>query len=214
MDGTLLARRSIDAICEAFGLEGRLASLDREVQGLPAFRVAERVARLLAGLRVDSLLEVFDQIPLNPGVRELLAHFRRAGYVTALATDSYRLLARRLALKLGIDLVYGHELEVRAGLITGRLLTPYQCLEIPGCSRYHTCKLRFLEWGRRVFGGPVVTVGDGDSDYCMSRAADLAIAYRGKGPRIRRAAALLVDDYHELLRVLPARLPYKGADVS
>lgn len=172
MDGTLLAKRTVDELCKAFNLNEQLKQIEKESKELPAFKVAEKVAELFKSIAKTKMDEIFDTIPLNSGADKFIEYMKKNGFITAIATDSYEFLAERLANKLKIDIVYGHKAELKEGIFTGRLLSEYKCLEIPGCKRYYVCKLWFLRRLKEKFGGKVITVGDGDSDYCMSTEAD------------------------------------------
>lgn len=206
MDGTLLAKRTVDVLSKAFGLENRLKQIDKESKGLPAFKVSEKVARIFQGIPKVRMEEVFDTIPLNPNAEKFIIYVKQKGLITAIATDSYQFLAERLAKRLKVDMVYGHKVEFSKGVFTGRLLSKYQCLEISGCKRYYICKLWFLQRVRERFEAPIITIGDGESDYCMSTKADLAIAFKPKCESLVKVAKLVVESFDELLPLVRTTL--------
>jgi len=199
MDGTLLERRTVDELCDSFGLRKELDLIDRESSNLPAFRVAEMIAGLFKGKTIHEIEAVFDNIPANAGAGEFIKSIKQNGFVTSIATDSYEFLARRLAQRLGIDLVYGHKIQILKGRFTGRILSPYRCLEIPGCKRFYTCKLWFLRECKKKYGGPVITLGDGDGDYCMSTESDLPIAFKPRSKPLVDVCKLVVYSFEDLL---------------
>jgi len=198
MDGTILSKRSIDVFCEELGLKERLAEVDRLSPTLPAYRVSEMIAKFFAGLPRDKLEELFDSIPLNRGADDFISFLKSSQFLVAIATDSYQFLAERLSRRIGADAVYGNIMEIRGNTLTGRLLTDHRCLKIEGCREYSTCKLWFMRNLKDKFGGVTVAVGDGESDLCMIKEADIGIAYRPKNQSIARVAKIIASSFLEI----------------
>jgi phosphoserine phosphatase len=198
MDGTLLSRRSIDVFCTVLGLTEKLAEIDKLSPDLPAYRVSEMIAAFFEGVPRHRLESIFDAIPLSDGADEFVSHLKSKGFFIAIATDSYEFLAERLARKIGADTVYGNIVEMRDGLLTGKLLTKPRCLKIRGCRQYSTCKLSFMrELSGRV-GGLTLAVGDGESDFCAISEADMGVAFRPKAQSIVMVADTVASNYSEV----------------
>jgi phosphoserine phosphatase len=198
MDGTLLARRSIDVFCAELGLTQKLAEVDVVSPSIPAYKTGEIIASFFKGISKRTLEDLLDAIPINTGAHDFVRFLKSEGFMIAIATDSYEFLARRLATKLGADLAYGNIMEIRDGSLTGRLLTDRRCLKVEGCREYATCKLWFMRKLRDRFGGLTVAVGDGDSDFCAIGGADIGIAYRPKTRSIAAVADIVGSDYHQI----------------
>jgi len=199
MDGTLLAQRTVDVLCEAYDLKHELDKIDKESSKLPAFKIAEKVAKLFKDIAITDIQSIFNKIPLNPYVREFIEFIRQEGFITAIATDSYQFLAENLARRLNVDIVYGHDVEIINGRFTGCITSEYKCQEIRGCRKYYVCKLWFLQQCRRLFNPWTMTIGDGESDFCMSTESDFAIAFNPKSKRLGRVCDLKVSSFSELL---------------
>ncbi|WP_455276121.1 HAD family hydrolase [[Eubacterium] cellulosolvens] len=206
MDGTILAKRSIDVFCETFGLTEELEDIDKLSKSLPAYKITERIVELLKGKRRQEMIDIFNSIPLNPGVENFIDFLRKKDIMIAIATDSYQFLAEILAKKLGIETVYGNIIEFKNDLITGKVLTKFHCLKISQCKEYAVCKLWFLREIRSLTGGIIVCVGDGDSDYCAFTEADIAIAYRPRSNRLKTISDTTVTDFDEALNYLKERI--------
>lgn len=202
MDGTLLSKRTIDTLCDALGLSERLRIIDQVSLTLPAYRVTQEITKLLHGKAKETIEQLFDSIPLNAGAEELVCFFRDRNFITAVVTDSYQFLAELLAKRLGSDATYGNIAEIRNGVLTGRLLTPHNCMNIPNCREHSVCKLWFLQKFRNEFGGLAISVGDSESDICMTLGADIGVAYRPKSPRLKQIARIVVSDFKELIGLL------------
>jgi len=202
MDGTILAKRSIDVLCDRCGFTSRLKEIDLELREAPRYLVTEKIAELFAWRRRTDLESIFDSIPLNEGVHQLISFLKGRGFTVALATDGYRFLADRLKDRLQLDLVFGNTLQFEGDLLTGRLSTVPGCLKIPNCREYLVCKLRILKSLQDTLGGRTVAIGDSDSDYCMLEGADISIAYKPKVERIKEKADLVAQDFNEVITFL------------
>jgi len=198
MDGTVLSKRSIDVFCEELGFKQRLTEVDRLSSNLPACEVSEMIAKFFAGLPINTLEELFDSIPLNQGADDFVSFLKTNRFLVAIATDSYQFLAERLSRRIGADVVYGNIMEIRGNTLTGRLLTDHRCLKIEGCREYSTCKLWFMRNLKDKFGGVTVAVGDGESDLCMIKEANIGIAYRPKSQSITRVAKIVASSFLEI----------------
>lgn len=206
MDGTILAKRSIDVLCEEFGYGSRLKEIDRQFRQAPRSLVTMKIVELFAGRRRSDFEDVFDLIPLNEGVHQFISFLKDKGFTVVLATDGYKFLADRLKDRLTLDLVHGNVLTFEGDLLTGQVFTPVGCLKIPGCKEYLICKLRLLRSLQDALGGRTVAVGDSDADYCMLKEADISIAYKPKVERLRQTADLVTQDFSEALIFLENRL--------
>lgn len=201
MDGTILSKRTVDVFCSAFNLNDRLKLIDEVSGRLPAYRVEEMVAELFKGRKVDEMLELFSCIPLNEGVEEFIEKLKEKDFGTAVATDSYTFLAKNLADRLKIDFVYGLDVEISDDIFTGKIVSAYRCLEIPSCRRYYVCKLWFIRRLREMYRVPIISLGDGESDYCMSTEADYPIAFSPKTRKLRKVCKLTVKSFRELVKL-------------
>jgi phosphoserine phosphatase len=201
MDGTILSQRTVDVFCNAFNLNDRLKLIDEVSESLPAYRVEEMVAELFKGRKIDEMLGLFNCIPLNEGVEEFIKKLKENDCGVAIATDSYTFLAKNLASRLKVDYVYGLEVEIIDNIFTGKILSEYRCLEIPLCKRFYVCKLWFIRKLKEMYRVPIVSLGDGESDYCMSTGADYPIAVNPKTLKLRKVCKLSVKGFKDLLEL-------------
>jgi phosphoserine phosphatase len=206
MDGTLLAKRTIDTFCESFGLQRELKKIDKMAITLPAYEITNKIAKLLAGKKKKDLMNIFNTIPLSPGAQDFINFLKKKEFFIAIATDSYQFLADALAVRLNIDMAYGNILEFNNGVITGRVLTPLRCLKIPDCKEFSICKLWFLRRLKSRINGITVCVGDGGSDICAFTEADISIAYRPRNDRLKNIAHEVVSDFDDATKVLKNEL--------
>jgi phosphoserine phosphatase len=136
---------------------------------------------LLKGLSAKSLEEVLETIPLAHGAERLMRTLRLLGYKTAILSGGFTFFARHLQQRLGIDYIYANELEVAAGVVTGRVIPPI----VNGARK--ASLLGEIASREGISLEQVVAVGDGANDIPMLKLAGMGIAYRAK-PLVREKA--------------------------
>ncbi len=183
VDSTLIQGEVIEMLAARVGVEEEVAAItDAAMRGELDFAASlrQRVATL-AGLSVEVLKEVADQLELMPGARTTLRTLRRLGYHCGVVSGGFRQIVQPLADELMLDFVAANELEVVDGTLTGRVV---------GTIIDRAGKAEALrEFARRagVPLGQTVAVGDGANDIDMLTAAGLGVAFNAK-PALREIA--------------------------
>lgn len=204
MDGTLLAERTVDVLCDVLGKRPQLREIERRASRMPAHAVSEEVAQLFRGTNRETMRKIFNSIPLNPGARDLVEFLKGHRFKVIIVTNSYQFLAEELASELKVDGVCGIEAIFDDDTFTGKL-RELPRVKRPNCRKHALCKLRILKETRKGLSGIVLAVGDDESDLCMISEADIGIAFRPKGEKLRKAAMLTVESFEELKRLLSLR---------
>lgn len=202
MDGTLLAKRSVDILADALGKMSELKAINERSSNMPAYAVSEEVAELFAGTSRETMLRIFRSIPLNPGVRDFIRFLKGHGYKTVIVTDSYDFLAKDLASRIGIDATCGNVAIFNGNRFSGKILKGLPRADKNDCKKHSLCKLRVLRDFKRGRNGTVLSVGDNRGDVCMVAEADIGVAYRPKSEELREVATLTVSSFKELKRAL------------
>jgi phosphoserine phosphatase/dolichol kinase len=82
----------------------------------------KHVFRVFKGFSVDEFLQIFKQVPLLPGVREVFERLSSTGWKTALISSGLpSFVVRDLASTLGADYALGFELEIIDDVVTGEI---------------------------------------------------------------------------------------------
>lgn len=206
MDGTLLEARTVDVLCGELGLTDELKRIDRQARCVEHYRVSKAIARLFSGLRAAELERAFDRIAVTNGAKEFVQFLKSNGFITAIITDSYTFLASRLVERLGVERVWGNELEIVEGIVTGRVRMPLGWEKQRNCQRKSVCKLHAMyELGNEYSIGKneTLAIGDSKSDSCMIENAAIGVAFRPKDPEIIKVADIIVyTDFFELMEKL------------
>jgi phosphoserine phosphatase len=195
MDSTLISIETLDEMADLMGKKAEVAALtEAAMRGEIADykqSLRERVA-LLAGMPEAALDEVYEQrLRINPGAETLIAACKKAGLACLLVTGGFTCFTDRLRVRLGLDDVRANVLEVRDGVLTGRLL-PQDWGDI--CDGDEK-RRKLLEACAALGVGPerAIAVGDGANDLPMMRAAGLSVGYRAK-PAVRQEVDVAIDE--------------------
>lgn len=190
MDSTLIQVEVIDEMALRAGVADCVTSLtEQAMQGLLPFRASliERT-RLLAGLPVEVLAEVAENLPLAHGARRLLNTLKKLGYCTAVISGGFEYFGRYLQQQLDIDHLYANKLDIQAGRLTGRVSG-----EIIDGER-KALLLKEIAASEGIPLEQVVAVGDGANDLPMLAVAGFGIAYHAK-PLVRQVAQHNISSY-------------------
>lgn len=78
--------------------------------------------KMFKGIKVEELRRIFGQIPLMPNVEGVFERLKSERWKTALISSGLpTVVVKDLALRLGADHVFGFELEVKNGVLTGEI---------------------------------------------------------------------------------------------
>jgi len=206
MDGTLIQGRLIEVLSRKYQLSIKVKSIQTE-KSLLGYQKTEIIANLLAGIRADDVIQSIDSIPLMLNAKKIVAWFKNNGYYTGIITDSYTIAAEVIAKKLELDFFAANELEVKDGIITGRISMPLgweknNCpCQISICKRYH---LSFFANKFDVEIKDTIAIGDTRGDICMINHAGLGIAFMPKDNEILRHSKNIIrkPDLNEIMNYM------------
>jgi len=188
VDSTLIQDEVIELLAAHAGREAEVAEVtEAAMRGELDFAesLRSRVATL-AGLPESVLDEVRAEIRLTPGARTLVRTLKRLGFTVAVVSGGFIEIVGDLARELDIDHAHANRLEVRDGLLTGRVLG-----DIVDRAGKAAALRRFAEVERLPLSR-TVAIGDGANDLDMLDAAGLGIAFNAK-PIVREQADTAVN---------------------
>ena len=197
VDGALILEEVIDLLGREAGCEEEIAQITSQaMQGELDFEssLRKRVS-LLEGLPVSVFEKVFDSIHLTPNAQEFISILQKNGILVGLVSGGFTPIVERLAKSLGIAYFSANQLEVKDGLLTGKLVGQIINPEV---------KKATLEQWRKELQFPrerTVAIGDGANDLLMLKSAGLGIAFCAK--EVLKKEIPHHVDKRDFLEVLP-----------
>ena len=197
VDGTLILEEVIDLLGREAGREEEISQLtSRAMRGELDFEssLRKRVS-FLEGLPVSVFEKVFNSIHLSPNAQEFVSILQKNGILVGLVSGGFSPIVERLAKSLGIAYFSANQLEVKDGLLIGKLVGQVISPEV---------KQSTLEQWRKELQLPrerTVAIGDGANDLLMLKSAGLGIAFCAK--EVLKQEIPNHVDKRDFLEVLP-----------
>ena len=197
VDGTLILEEVIDLLGKEAGREGEISQItSRAMRGELDFEssLRKRVS-LLEGLPVSVFDKVFNTIHLTSNAQEFISILQKNGILVGLVSGGFTPIVERLAKFLGIAYFSANQLEVKDGLLTGKLVGQIINPEI---------KKETLEKWIEELKLPqerTVAIGDGANDLLMLKSAGLGIAFCAK--EVLKKEIQYHVDKRDFLEILP-----------
>ena len=183
VDSTLIQDEVIELLARHAGREAEVAAVTAAaMRGELDFAdsLRQRVAAL-EGLPVSVLEEVRSAVRFTPGARTLVRTLKRLGFTVAVVSGGFIEVVEDLARELGIDHAQANALEVRDGLLTGRLVGDV----VDRAGKADALRRFAAEEGLPL--SRTVAIGDGANDLDMLQAAGMGVAFNAK-PVVREQA--------------------------
>ena len=202
MDGTLLNGRTIFALSDAKGFTDKLLHIINRNKA--PYKKTIEIASMLKCTTVEEFITIFRTIPLNENAEQVVNTLRRAGYKTAIATDSYHIAALDVKKRLAIDYVFANRIIVKNNHLTGTIKLHNKDLsKRSGNCKVHSIRKRdvilYLCTKLGITPEEVIAVGDGIVDICMLGEAGLGIAFNAP-EEVRKSADVCINDLSEILK--------------
>ncbi len=188
MDSTLIQVEVIDELAKAAGVGEQVAAVtEAAMRGELDFRESfiQRMSTL-KGLDEAVLAEIASNIPLSPGMPELIEGLKALGFKTAIFSGGFDYFAGQLQQRFGFDQIFANRLDIVDGKVTGEAIG-----DIVDAQR----KAQLLEQLAGEYDVPMsstVAVGDGANDLLMLAKAGMGVAYRAK-PIVRDQAQFSIS---------------------
>ena len=197
VDGTLILEEVIDLLGREAGREEEISQItSRAMRGEIDFEssLRKRVS-LLEGLPISVFDTVFNSIHLTPNAQEFISILQKNGILVGLVSGGFTQIVERLAKSLGIAHFSANQVEVKNGLLTGKLVGQIISPQV---------KKETLEQWReelKLSKDRTVAIGDGANDLLMLKSAWLGIAFCAK--EVLKKEIQYHVDKRDFLEVLP-----------
>lgn len=133
-----------------------------------------RDALLWRGMKIDSVLPILEEIPYQPGARELVRSLKEANIVTVIVSTGLSFLVEKVKHELGIDHTFANDLLVSRDELSGEIRINVD----------YDMKGRIVRTMLRDLGiafGEASAIGDGEGDRGMFEEVRLPIGFNING---------------------------------
>ena len=197
VDGTLILEEVINLLGREAGHEAEISQItSRAMQGELDFEssLRKRVS-LLEGLPVSVFDKVFNTIHLTSNAQEFISILQNNGILVGLVSGGFTPIVERLAKSLDIAYFSANQLEVKDGLLTGKLVGQIISPEVK--------KDTLEQWRKelKLSKERTIAIGDGANDLFMLKSAGLGIAFCAK--EVLKQEIPNHVDKRDFLEVLP-----------
>jgi phosphoserine phosphatase len=184
LDSTLIQMEIIDELAKLAGVGDEVANITRACMGGELDFTEALIKRvwLLKGIPLETLQQVYDNLQLMPGAKKLINILKKLGYKTGVISGGFDFFASRFKQELGLDYAFANKLQVRDGVLTGRVLEPIID------SRKKADLLEEIARKEAISLEQVIAIGDGANDLLMLERAGLGIAFNAQ-KKVREAAS-------------------------
>ena len=201
MDSTAIQIECIDEIAKLAGV-GELVSAITEsaMRGELDFEQSlRRRVGTLKGAPESILQQVRENLPLMPGLVEMIQTLQKYGWKTAIASGGFTYFADYLKTLLQLDFAASNQFDIEDGKLTG--LVKGDVVD----AQYKAKTLQHLLEKYGIDSQYSIAIGDGANDLAMMNVAGLGVAFHAK-PKVQQQAQIVVNfaDLTALLCLLSA----------
>ena len=197
VDGSLILEEVIDLLGREAGREAEIAQITSQaMRGEIDFEssLRKRVS-FLEGLPDSVFDNVFNSIHLSLNAQKFISILQKNEILVGLVSGGFTPIVERLAKSLGIAYFSANQLEVKDGLLTGKLVGQIISPQVK--------KETLEKWRKELKFSKerTIAIGDGANDLLMLKSAGLGIAFCAK--KVLKQEIPNHVDKRDFLEVLP-----------
>lgn len=184
MDSTLIQAEVIVELAKLAGAEKRVEQItEAAMRGEMDFKESfKRRVALLKGIREADLQGIAQGIPLTYGAGLVTTTLKNLGYKLGILSGGFTFMGEYLKERLGFDYMYANELDIKDGVVTGKVKGEI----VDGEKK--AILLRQIAQREQIVLEQTIAVGDGANDLPMISIAGLGVAFNAK-PIVRERAS-------------------------
>lgn len=188
-DSTLMDGETIEFLAREVGIEDKVREITtRAMQGeLDFFESLQKRVSLLKGLKVETVNNICNNLPLMPGAKETIKELQIKGYKVICFSGGFKNATIPFTEKLGLDGEFSNILHSKDGILTGL---------VGGEMMFNDSKGQMLYRLQKILGitsAETLVIGDGANDLSMFKYADKRVSFCGK-PILEKEANIVIKE--------------------
>jgi len=188
MDSTSIEIECIDEIAKLAGVGEEVSEItELAMQGKLDFAqsLRARVAKL-KGVELTLLDQIANDLPLMPGMTDLVQQFKAHNWKVAIASGGFTYFADNLKDLLGLDAAVSNTLAHDGSVLTGEVVGEIVDAQVKATTVVALAK----EYGIAL--DQTIAIGDGANDLVMMEQAALGVAFHAK-PLVQEKADVAIN---------------------
>lgn len=189
MDSTAITIECIDEIAKLAGVGEQVAQVTAAaMRGELDFAESLRArVKTLIGAPVSVIDQVADNLPLMPGLENLVKVMKQHNWIVVIASGGFTYMTESLKRQLGLDLTVANELQMADGKLTGEVSGRIVDAQVKADTVVEVAQQHGIAIEQTI------AMGDGANDLVMMAAAGLGVAFHAK-PLVRAKADVSVSE--------------------
>ena len=188
-DSTLMDGETLEFLAQEIGIEKEVKKItDKAMNGeIDFFESLQKRVSLLKGLKVKTVNEICESLPVMNGAKETIFELKKLGYKVVCFSGGFKNATVPFMEKLGYDCEFSNTLHEKSGILTGL---------IGGEMMFNNSKGEMLKRLQKLMGitpAETLAVGDGANDLSMFKYAAKRVAFCAK-PVLKEHANIIIDE--------------------
>ena len=188
-DSTLMDGETIEILAREVGLEQEVKEITtKAMQGeLDFFESLQKRVSLLKGLKVDTVNQICESLPLMYGAEITIKELKNRGFKVVCFSGGFKNATVPFAKKLGLDAEFSNILHSKDNILTGM---------VGGEMMFNNSKGLMLLTLQNLLGTTkenTLVIGDGANDLSMFKYADKRVSFCGK-PILEKEANIIIKE--------------------
>jgi len=188
-DSTLMDGETLEFLAKELCIEKQVKEItDKAMQGeIDFFESLQKRVSLLKGLKVETVNQICENLPLMNGAEDLINELKKRDYKVVCFSGGFKNATIPFAKKLSLDADFSNILHSKDGVLTGL---------VGGEMMFSDSKGQLLLRLQNILGvtpDDTLVVGDGANDLSMFKYANNRVSFCGK-PILEKEANIVIKE--------------------
>ena len=188
-DSTLMDGETLEFLAKELGIEKQVKEItDKAMQGeIDFFESLQKRVSLLKGLKVETVNQICENLPLMNGAEDLINELKKRDYKVVCFSGGFKNATVPFAKKLRLDADFSNILHSKDGVLTGL---------VGGEMMFSDSKGQLLLRLQNILSvtpDDTLVVGDGANDLSMFKYANNRVSFCGK-PILEKEANIVIKE--------------------